>query len=98
MAKFYGVVGFLETVETDPENHPGVFEETYIDHECFGDVLEYSSRWENASQLNDDIKVTNPDHVCKGVKSMSVDGKAVDGNVIPVIGDGATHTVEVVLG
>ncbi|MBQ8923972.1 MAG: glycosyl transferase, partial [Lachnospiraceae bacterium] len=45
-----------------------------------------------------DIKVTNPDHVSKGVKSVSVDGKAVEGNVIPVIGDGAAHTVEVVLG
>ena len=45
-----------------------------------------------------EIKVTNPNHVCKGVKSMTVDGKAVDGNVIPVIGDGNTHTVEVVMG
>lgn len=59
MAKFYGKVGFLETVETDPINHPGVFEETYVDHNCFGDVLEYNSRWENANGLNDDIKVGN---------------------------------------
>jgi len=35
-----------------------------------------------------DIEVKNPDHVCKGVKSMTVDGKAIDGNVIPVAGDG----------
>ena len=33
----------------------------------------------------------------KGVKSMTVDGRAVDGNVIPVM-DGGRHTVEVVLG
>ena len=45
-----------------------------------------------------EITISNPDHVCKGVKSLTVDGKAVDGNVIPVIGDGATHKVEVVLG
>ena len=44
-----------------------------------------------------DITVKNPNHVCKGVKSMTVDGKAVDGNVIPVM-DGGKHTVEVVLG
>ena len=44
-----------------------------------------------------DITVKNPNHVCKGVKSMTVDGKAVDGNVIPVM-DGGEHTVEVVLG
>ncbi len=44
-----------------------------------------------------DITVKNPNHVCKGVKSMTVDGKSVDGNVIPVM-DGGKHTVEVVLG
>jgi cellobiose phosphorylase len=43
------------------------------------------------------ITVKNPDHVCAGVKSMTVDGKAVDGNVIPVF-DGGEHEVEVVLG
>ena len=45
-----------------------------------------------------DIKVSNPDHVCKGVKSVVVDGNAIDGNVIPSFGDGKTHTVEVVMG
>lgn len=45
-----------------------------------------------------DIKVSNPNHVNKGIKSLTVDGKAVDGNVIPVVGDGQTHTVEVVMG
>ena len=44
------------------------------------------------------IKIENPNHVCKGVKSMTVDGKAVDGCVIPVIGDGASHEVVVTLG
>ncbi|MGN0688771.1 MAG: GH36-type glycosyl hydrolase domain-containing protein [Oscillospiraceae bacterium] len=43
------------------------------------------------------ITVKNPDHVCAGVKSMIVDGKPVDGNVIPVM-DGGEHEVEVVLG
>ena len=44
-----------------------------------------------------EITVKNPDHVCHGVKSVKVDGKAVDSNVIPVFGNG-THKVEVVLG
>ena len=43
------------------------------------------------------ITVKNPDHVSSGVKSMTVDGKAVEGNLIPAFADG-THTVEVVLG
>ncbi len=45
-----------------------------------------------------DIKVSNPDHVCKGIKSVVVDGNAIEGNVIPAFGDGKTHTVEVVMG
>ena len=43
------------------------------------------------------ITVKNPAHVCKGVKSMTVDGNAVDGNVIPAFADGV-HEVEVVMG
>lgn len=44
------------------------------------------------------IKIKNPDHVSKGVAAMTVDGKAVSGNVIPVYGDGREHKVEVILG
>lgn len=43
------------------------------------------------------IKVSNPNHVCSGVKSMVVDGKPVEGNVIPAFANG-THEVEVILG
>lgn len=43
------------------------------------------------------VSVSNPNHVCSGVKSMTVDGKPVDGNIIPAF-DGGEHTVEVVLG
>lgn len=45
-----------------------------------------------------EIDIKNPSRVCKGVKSLTVDGKAVDGVIVPVIGDGKTHRVEVVLG
>lgn len=44
------------------------------------------------------VKVMNPDHVCKGVAKMMVDGNEVAGNVIPVFGDGKEHRVEVTLG
>ncbi|MBO7650789.1 MAG: hypothetical protein J6S79_08610, partial [Lachnospiraceae bacterium] len=43
------------------------------------------------------ITVQNPNHVCKGVKSLTVDGKAVDGNVIPA-SNGGVHEVIVTLG
>jgi cellobiose phosphorylase len=43
------------------------------------------------------IKVTNPHHVCHGVRSMLVDGERMDGNLLPVFG-GGVHEVEVELG
>ena len=45
-----------------------------------------------------DITFKKPDHVCKGIKSVTVDGNAIEGNVLPVFGDGKTHNVEVVMG
>ena len=45
-----------------------------------------------------DIEIVNPDHVCKGVKSVEVDGNVIEGNVIPAFSDGKTHTVKVILG
>ena len=44
------------------------------------------------------IMIKNPEHVCKGVKSVTVDGNAIEGNVLPVFDKGTTHEVEVVLG
>ncbi|GIO41715.1 GH36-type glycosyl hydrolase domain-containing protein [Paenibacillus apis] len=44
------------------------------------------------------IKIENPNHVSKGVKSMTVDGKEVQGNIIKPIGDGGVHQVLVTLG
>lgn len=44
------------------------------------------------------IKVTNPDHVSKGVKYITVDGKTLDGYIIPVLNDGKEHEVVVVMG
>jgi cellobiose phosphorylase len=44
------------------------------------------------------IKITNPNHISKGVKAVTIDGKKIEGNRLPVIADGLTHHVEVVLG
>jgi cellobiose phosphorylase len=43
------------------------------------------------------ITVKNPSHVSKGVKSMTVDGKSIQGNVAPVFASGE-HQVEILLG
>lgn len=44
------------------------------------------------------VEVKNPDHICKGVAKMIVDGKEQSGNIIPVFGDGKEHYVQVELG
>jgi len=45
-----------------------------------------------------DIEVKNPYTLFKGVKSLIVDGKRVQGNIIPDLGDKKTHKVIAVLG
>ena len=45
-----------------------------------------------------DIEFKNPDHVSQGIKSVTVDGNKIDGNVLPVFGDGKHHSVEVIMG
>jgi cellobiose phosphorylase len=43
------------------------------------------------------IVVSNPVQVCKGVRRMSVDGKAIEGSIAPIFGDDATHHIQVVM-
>jgi len=43
------------------------------------------------------IEVKNPRHVSRGVTSIKVDGQEIEGNVIPMFGDGDTHRVEVAM-
>jgi len=45
-----------------------------------------------------DITVTNPAGVSKGVRSVTVDGKAIEGRILPDFKDGRTHRVKVVMG
>ncbi|MCD7731248.1 MAG: glycosyl transferase [Oscillospiraceae bacterium] len=43
------------------------------------------------------VTIENPNHISKGVKSVTVDGKAINGNILPVFTSG-THEVAVVMG
>jgi len=51
--------------------------------------------WRGAEYV---IEVTNPVHVSKGVKQITLDGKALKGNILPILSDEKTHTVRVVMG
>ncbi len=44
------------------------------------------------------INVSNPKHVSKGVDKVVVDGKQIEGNIVPVFSDNTTHIVDVILG
>ncbi|WP_127533605.1 GH36-type glycosyl hydrolase domain-containing protein [Paenibacillus kobensis] len=44
------------------------------------------------------IIITNDDHVSKGVKSIKLNGQLLDQPVVPVVGDGGEHLIEVALG
>ena len=55
MAKFYGVIGYAETVETKP----GVWQEQITERPYFGDVLQNSRRLQGGDQVNDNIDISN---------------------------------------
>ena len=55
MAKFYGKIGFVATVETSP----GVWMPQITERSYYGDVTRNVRRLENASQVNDSINVAN---------------------------------------
>ena len=55
MAKFYGVIGYVQTVETKP----GVWREVITERPYFGDLIRSTSRYQSASELNDNLNITN---------------------------------------
>lgn len=44
------------------------------------------------------ITVKNPEHICKGIKSVAVNGEIVGSNILPVFPKGSEVSVEVVMG
>jgi cellobiose phosphorylase len=44
------------------------------------------------------VKIENPNHVSKGVKSVTIDGKLQSSNILPIFKEGTTHSIVVVLG
>lgn len=55
MAKFYGAIGFAESVET----RPGVHTEQIVERKYFGDLIRNTRRLQSADQLNDNINIAN---------------------------------------
>lgn len=55
MAKWYGLIGYAESVETSP----GVHVEKIVSRSYYGDLTRISRRLQPADQLNDDINIAN---------------------------------------
>lgn len=55
MAKFYGLIGFSNTVETDP----GIWEEEIIERPYYGDLTRNTSRYQQSGGVNDNISINN---------------------------------------
>ena len=55
MAKFYGTIGYAETMETKP----GVHEERITERQYFGDLVRNTRKLQTSDQLNDDVNVAN---------------------------------------
>ena len=55
MAKWYGQIGYVETVETEP----GLWEEQITERSYYGDLV--SNRWKRQSSgsINDDVNIAN---------------------------------------
>lgn len=56
MAKWFGKIGYGETVETKP----GVWTETITEREYYGDLIRNTRRLQTSSdKVNDDISISN---------------------------------------
>ena len=55
MAKYYGVIGYVETVETSP----GVWEEQITERNYYGELVRNTSRFQVSDQVNDNINIAN---------------------------------------
>lgn len=55
MAKYYGPIGFAESVESAP----GVHVEKIVERNYYGELVRNSRRLQSANQLNDNINISN---------------------------------------
>lgn len=57
MAKFYGEVGYAESIES-PANS-GIWTDVITEYSYFGDVVQNGRRLDSGEKLNSDVSVTN---------------------------------------
>lgn len=55
MAKFYGAVGYAETIES----RPSIWQETVTERLYYGDIIRNARRLESGESVNDNITINN---------------------------------------
>lgn len=55
MAKFYGIIGYAESVEVEP----GIWEEEMTERRYYGDLIRNTRRLQSSDKVNDDITTSN---------------------------------------
>lgn len=55
MAKFFGPIGFVRTMETKP----GVWENVATECNYYGDVIETTYGYQSTDQVNDNVTISN---------------------------------------
>ena len=55
MAKWYGKIGYAETVETEP----GLWEELITEREYYGDTIRNTRRLQSSGGINDNVNIAN---------------------------------------
>lgn len=55
MAKWFGKIGYAETVETNP----GVWKEQITVRDYYGDLTRNTRRLQSADKVNDDLNISN---------------------------------------
>lgn len=55
MAKWFGAIGFTETVETEP----GIYEDQITEKKYYGDVIRNVRRLQNSGNVIDDVNISN---------------------------------------
>ena len=55
MAKWYGVIGYADTVEVEP----GIWEEQVTERPYYGELIRNTRRIQTTDKVNDDLTISN---------------------------------------
>lgn len=55
MAKWYGVIGYVDTVEVEP----GIWEEQVTERPYYGELIRNTRRLQTTDKVNDDLTISN---------------------------------------